>query len=275
MKGAESEAKLQLLEKALKHYTALNVLGDSFDQSNGKLFDPHRLLENVKYLWNPDVDRTTIRPDPEDRKGNLRKPLTGTLQITIVKAQELSHAPTKGKGTTDTVVVIKVEDAPQGRTHSSKNDFFNEYFEIPVDKANEVEIAIYDKVSGYASPVPIGFLWFRLSDIAEELRRKRVENEGAPGWVPAERVNSQGAGGGGGGGGGGISPTASMDTPMNQQQQQQGFAPGVQSGQQAGPNAQSEPIKALFAIEPTGAIELELNFGELRADELMDRKGYL
>jgi hypothetical protein len=38
----------------------------------------------------------------------------------------------------------------------------------------------------YVRPVPIGMLWVRISDIAEEMRRKKIETElNASGWVSA------------------------------------------------------------------------------------------
>lgn len=193
---------------------------------------------------------------PEDVRANIRKPLSGALQITIKSARDLAHAPQpkKSKHPSETVIYVKVEDTPRARTHPSRTDRWNEDFEIHVDKANEVEVTIYDKVPGEGAPVPIGMLWLRLSDVVEELRRRKMGAEAGPGWVTAARVNSHqpsgshGSGGGMSGSGGG----GAIDLPPI----------GGQAG--AGATGQ-EGVDAWFAVEPEGAIMLHLNFGKLRA----------
>ena len=153
-------------------------------------------------------------------------------------------------------MVIKIEDTPRARTHPSRTDRWNESFEIHVDKANEVEVILYDKATG-EMPVPVGLLWLRLSDIVEELRRKKVGQEGAgPGWVTANRVeggnNSQDSTG----------QTFTGETPVGQQMNQ---AYG-NSGQilPAGQMISNDGTSAWFAVEPEGQIQLSLNFGRLR-----------
>lgn len=132
-----------------------------------------------------------------------------------------------------------------------------EDFEIPVDKANEVEIAIYDKQASEPHPVPIGLLWIKISDLAEALRRQKVMIEsGQGGWMTAGAM-------------GGDSPTApvhgnlgggghpGMDAPLNFPGANMGVPP---AGPMA-PGGQSEGIDAWFAVEPVGALALHLNFG--------------
>ncbi|KAG0142141.1 hypothetical protein CROQUDRAFT_673725 [Cronartium quercuum f. sp. fusiforme G11] len=221
-KRVESSQKMLLLGQALKRYKALEVTGIEDEDA-----------------------------ESEERKGHPRRPLSGALQITIISAKDLDHAPLSSKkGTTESVVVVKVEDTPRARTHPVRNDRWNEEFEIHVDKANELEIIIYDRISSNADSVtPIGLLWVRLNDVVEELRRKKIGNESGPGWVTAARVNAGGGGSAGemlmsGSSWSSVGPIADPSQPP----------PGLGGG------TNSEGIEAWFAVEPAGAIGLNLNF---------------
>ncbi|KAL0960806.1 hypothetical protein HGRIS_005822 [Hohenbuehelia grisea] len=238
-KKVESEKKIQLLQAALKRYKNLHILDDVVEEE--------------------DADSNGVTGE---RKDNLRsKPLSGSLYVTVKGARELDHAPiisrksrSASKQGTDTQVSIKVEGTQLARSHPSRTDRWNEDFEIPVDKANEVEIAIFDKQAGEAHAVPIGLLWIRISDLVEALRRQKVEMEtGNGGWVTAGAMP-------------GDSPTMSahpinspgMDSPLNF-----GGAPGMKGpsgmGAAMGPGGQ-EGIDAWFAVEPAGALHLHVNF---------------
>ncbi|TFY57868.1 hypothetical protein EVG20_g8375 [Dentipellis fragilis] len=238
-KRVESEKKIQLLQTALKRYKNLHILDDATDD-----------------------EEETEGPDGE-RKANLRsKPLSGKLQVTIKGARELDHAPivTSGrsrsasKQVADTYVSLKVEGTQRARTHPARTDRWNEDFEITVDKANEVEIAVYDKQVSEPHAVPIGLLWIRISDLVEALRRQKVTMEnGQGGWVTAGAMNkSTGVGAGTIGhqsSGSGDYNSLNSDNTM-------GGVPGgpAQTG------AQSDGIDAWFAVEPAGALALHVNF---------------
>jgi C2 domain len=184
------------------------------------------------------------------------KALSGTLHVSIGNAAELEHAPivsrsrSAAKQGVETFVSIKVEGTPRARSHISKTDRWNEEFEITVDKANEVEIAIYDKQVGEPHPIPIGLLWIRISDLVEALRRQRVMEGGQGGWVTANAMGSDN------------SPSVygssgDMNTPL-------GLVPSSGAGiaPHAGSSAPQEGIKAYFSVEPVGAIALHLNFSQ-------------
>ncbi|BGO95625.1 hypothetical protein NBRC10512_006792 [Rhodotorula toruloides] len=223
-KRVESKQKMVLLSQALKKYKTLDVMGELGEEDDGIA---------------------------EDAKANLRRPLSGALQITIKSARELAHAPQpkRSKHASETVIYVKVEDTPRARTHGSRNDRWNEDFEIHVDKANEAEVTIYDKVPGEGAPVPIGMLWLRLSDIVEELRRKKMGAEAGPGWVTAARV-TQGSGGSG-------SSAQMNDVPVGGLNREESLAGTFGVG---GPGVKGEGIDAWFAVEPEGAIQLHVNF---------------
>ncbi|KZS90541.1 hypothetical protein SISNIDRAFT_444049 [Sistotremastrum niveocremeum HHB9708] len=229
-KRVENDKKIQLLQTALKRYKNLHVL--DVDEEEEDL------------------------PLEGERKDNLRKPLTGKLYVNVKAAKDLDHAPLtkRAKSGQDTTVVLKVEGTPRARSHPSRTDRWNEDFEIAVDKANEVEITLYDKQAN-DHPIPIGLLWLRISDLVEALRRQKVgAMDNGVGWVTAEGAME---------GNGDSSPAYSppsgyggMDAPLQfpgSSSQLPGVAPLGQLGQ-------SEGIDAWFAVEPAGAIALHLNF---------------
>lgn len=219
------------------------------------LFD---LLVNI-HLTNGVNDAVDTASESE-RGVNIRsKPISGTLRVTLRSARELDHVPvtarfrSSSKAVTETYVSIKVEGTQLARSHPSRGtDRWNEEFEMIVEKANEVEIVVYDK-QGNDYPIPIGILWIKISDLVEALRRQKVGIEtGQGGWVTAGAMP-------------GDSPSArmggysgvqgGMDAPLNYPGAQGlgGVSP-VQSG--------SEGIEAWFGVEPAGAIALQLNFSK-------------
>lgn len=183
--------------------------------------------------------------------------MSGKLQVTVNAARELDHAPivTSGKSrssskqVTETYVSLKVEGTQRARSHGSRTDRWNEEFEITVDKANEVEIAVYDKQVSEPHPIPIGLLWIRISDLVEAQRRQKVMMEsGAGGWVTAGAMGGPNAMASGG----------DMNAPLSF-----GADAGGPSGSTMGGYVtQNEGIEAWFAVQPAGALALQLNFSK-------------
>ncbi|KAG6910684.1 hypothetical protein DXG01_008728 [Tephrocybe rancida] len=237
-KKIESEKKMRLLQSALKRYKNLHILDD---------------LEEDEEAEGP--------PGPDgERKENMRsKPLSGTLQVTVKGARELDHVPvvsfgrmrSSSKQAIETSVSLKVEGTQLARSHPSRTDRWNEDFEITVDKANEVEIAVFDKQASEPHAVPIGLLWIRINDLVEALRRQKVGVEsGQGGWVTAGAMHGDGHAGHGHPQSGDFN--ASVGGGF-------GGAPGGGSSVALGP-ATADGIDAWFSIEPAGAIALRLNF---------------
>ncbi|EMR69247.1 putative calcium-independent protein kinase c protein [Eutypa lata UCREL1] len=232
----ESKQKIQLLKQALKRYEELHI-------------------DDLESADSPDDDSINMP--------NLRKPLTGQLAIRVVQVRDVDHASTgRFSRGPETFVAVKVEDNIVARTRVSRNDKWEgEYHNIEVDKANEIELTVYDKPDTHA--LPIAMLWVRISDIVEEMRRKRIEAETSnSGWVSADRM-----------GGHGSAPPPQF--PMSPQQQQFGGPPNSPGfsdqpqqfpPQSAAPQITSQPIDAWFNLEPTGSIHLSLNFMKQNKD---------
>jgi hypothetical protein len=205
----------------------------------------------------------------------MRKPLTGILSIRILAVKDVDHATTGrfARGP-ETFVAVKVEDNVVARTKSSRTDKWEaEYHKLMVDKANEIELTVYDKPGDH--PLPIGLLWIRISDIVEEMRRKRIEAEiNNSGWVSADRMAI----------GGGAPPPQFNMNPA--QQPTFGTPPQSTGGTgtgTAGPDGNNAivappPIEAWFALEPAGAVHLAISFTKQTKDRRpfdlgLNRKG--
>ena len=186
----------------------------------------------------------------------MRKPLTGSLSMYIHAVRDVSHASTArfSRGP-ETFVIVKVEDSIKGRTKPTRTDKWSEELPvIDVEKANEIELTVYDK-SGI-HPTPVGMLWIRISDIAEEMRRKKIESElNNSQWVTADKMES----------GATQSRHDSAYSSINQPQDRnsRGSSSRDQPSNLAGQgSSNSAAIDAWFALEPVGSIHLTLSFSK-------------
>lgn len=190
----------------------------------------------------------------------MRKPLTGSLTMNIHEVADVDHAAT-GRFTRgpETFVLMKVEDSFKVRTKTTRIDKWqDEQHVVDIEKANEIEMTVYDRAGTH--PTPIGMLWVRISDISEEMRRKKIEADlGGSQWVTADKMESGGAGGM-------HSRHDSAYSSLNQ-------APPYNQGQRDskgsignyGATQQSSspgPIDAWFHLEPVGRIHLTMSFSE-------------
>jgi serine/threonine protein kinase len=226
----ESNQKIQLLTRALRRYEDLHV-----DVENG----------------------ADAADDDSLDTPSQRKPLTGHLSIKIHAVADVEHTAsgrfTRGP---DRFVIMKVEHAFIGRTKATKTDrWTDEQHEFDVDKANEIEFTVYDKSSG-DHPNPIGMVWIRLSDMVDEIRRKRIETEfNQAGWITADRMDGlqprpdlqfqppPNCSGGAGGAGGATAAAA-----------------GGSAGSGLTPQTGPIYVDAWFSLEPVGRIQLTLSF---------------
>jgi hypothetical protein len=202
----------------------------------------------------------------------MRKPLTGVLSVRVHAVRDVDHAATsRFSRSPDTFVAIKVEDNVVAKTKATRIDKWeSEYHNLTVEKANEVELTVYDKLSDHSAP--IGLLWIRISDIVEEMRRKKIEAEiNSSGWVSADRMAD-----------GNMPPAPPPQFNMHPQAQSQfggrpessgaGLQPG---GGMPGPGMMPpQPIDAWFALEPSGAIHLTISFTKQNKIEGGGQKGY-
>ncbi|WLF79743.1 Serine/threonine kinase [Lodderomyces elongisporus] len=156
---AESDQKIQLLEKTLRKYQSFNINYDDFNKD-------YEIMDTPKHV---------------------RKPLSGKLTIGVTCVRDVDHMATAAFKKRETIVVVKIDDVEKARTRPSKNDNWSEEMIINVDKSHEIELTVMDKQAG--NYVPIAINWLSLFDLAEEIRKKKVANDpGASGWLPASNL---------------------------------------------------------------------------------------
>ena len=201
------------------------------------------------HLW---VRETlTVSADDSLNTPNMRKPLTGHLEMRIHAVKDVDHAAASrfSRGP-ETFVIMKVEDNIRAKTRATRTDkWTEETFNVDIDKANEIELTVYDKSGD--RPTPIGFLWIRISDVAEEMRRKKIESEFQQnGWVSADKMSSNGSPG---------KPESQFQPPPRAPYMPPGDA--VSAGTTTGP-LQVHPvmIDSWFSLEPAGRIHLSMSF---------------
>jgi len=235
----ESNQKVQLLKQALKRYMDLHV----------------------------GVDDAVEADDDSMNAPNMRKPLSGHMEMRINAIRDVDHAASSrfSRGP-ETFIIMKVEDNVRAKTRATRNDrWMDEIFSIDIDKANEIELTVYDKSGD--RPTPIAFLWIRISDIAEEMRRKRIEAELQQGnWVTADKMTP--------GAGGEFAPPPTTGTPHVPSGDAAGAGPSAGMPQQP----QTAMIDSWFSLEPAGRIHLSMNFqkqtGQRRPFDLgLNRQG--
>ncbi|KAI8357031.1 kinase-like domain-containing protein [Mortierella sp. GBAus27b] len=169
--------KLEVEKKLKAASEKLEQLGmnakDGNEESSEKVVLLKRALQKYQGLYLPSQDddaalSTGVAP---------RRPMTGILHVRIAGIKQQSNAPTRDSRPAESMAVIKVDGVLKGKTRMGRNGTlgirWNEDFEIPVRKASEIEITVYDRPDH--SSIPIGMFWLKISDLFEELRRKKVE----------------------------------------------------------------------------------------------------
>lgn len=114
-----------------------------------------------------------------------------------------------------------------------------------MEKASEIEITVYDK--SHEQLVPIGLLWIKIYDIAEELRKRKIEAGSDPRWVTASNAQFD------------------MQSPISSNNNNDPYSipyVSAQSQQSTGSVVLPDGIEAWFEVEPVGQILLKLGFGK-------------
>ncbi|KAG0336527.1 Serine/threonine kinase [Podila humilis] len=156
--NAESAEKVALLKRALQKYQGLYIPGQE--------------------------DEAPAAPGSGTA---LRRPMTGLLHVRLSGIRHQNNVPTRNSKPVESMAIIKIDGVVKGKTKmariGSQGLRWNEDFEIPVTKASEVEITVCDRPD--TAPVTIGMFWLKISDLVEELRRKKVEADNDAAWAAA------------------------------------------------------------------------------------------
>lgn len=219
----ESDQKLQLMKKSLKQYQSMYIDFDDVSRENAMI--------------------TTVR----------KQALSGILSVQVQSIRNADHiqSPLFSKNP-ECIISIKIDDNEKARTKGSRNDHWVDSFDINVERANELSITVYDKIGEQL--IPVGLCWLPLSDVAEELRRKKVSMQRSSNdWMSASNIQRNG------------SVTASGVNQVSAHGGAQGFPPSAGSNANSSNGSASTntaPIKAScwFNVEPHGEILVTLGF---------------
>ncbi|KAK9492725.1 hypothetical protein V1508DRAFT_133364 [Lipomyces doorenjongii] len=222
----ESYQKMHLLKLALKRYQDMHIDLDDDLQDNSNLNNP-----------------------------NIRTGLSGRLRITIISIEAVDHAATQRNKAPETSVMIKADDQAKVKTRPSRTDKWNETYDLELDKANEVEVTVYDRSGDH--DVPIGIMWMRIADIAEELRRKKLELElSNREWVPADQTQADRDA---------KPPLSTASGSSSSGSTRPSGAPvkpsvGGSSSHLGIESEQNVYVDSWFVLEPTGRIQIRVSF---------------
>lgn len=156
----ESDQRIQLLNKSLKRYQDMHI----------------------------DVEDVTRDMEIMNTPKYASKAFSGKLNISVTCIRDIDHiaSPTFSKRP-ESVVSIKIDDVERAKTRGTRSGKWNEEFHIDIDKGNEIEFSVYDKSGSVL--VAVAVTWALLSDISEEIRKKKVAQEvGSEGWVLASNL---------------------------------------------------------------------------------------
>ncbi|KAJ3079706.1 Serine/threonine kinase, partial [Quaeritorhiza haematococci] len=104
--------------------------------------------------------------EEEEQLGEVRQRRTGRLRIRLIAALSIP-----GKRTSDAqfYAVIRV-DGQRKATSRPTRQRWDDHYDIQVDKAQQVEITIYD--TSYGGGGVLSLVWFKLSELEEDLKTK-------------------------------------------------------------------------------------------------------
>ncbi|KAJ3123102.1 Serine/threonine kinase [Nowakowskiella sp. JEL0407] len=172
----ESTAKVAILQKSEQRYRSLFVENDDaeneLEEGTEEEMSEHPTSDALRYSHS---------------RVPARKQLSGKLKIRLIQA---TNVPGKKIPNTNIFAVIRVDGVQKGKTRPQKQKW-NEDFDISVDRAQEVEIAIYEKGGGV-----LGLMWFKLFELADEVKsqaRNSVAAVSSPS-MSVERARSNSVG---------------------------------------------------------------------------------
>jgi hypothetical protein len=235
---------LGLLNSALRKYKSLYIGegGDEDDYGNtmkSSIYFAYSLLSFIELETPP-----SARLPP-----GFRRPVTGKLQLEILEASELAHAPTRMIRSPSTVVFVKIDNQIVFCSRPSRTDKWAELCETHVNKASEIEVSVYDQSP--EKSLPIGIFWLKITDITEGLRKRKM-----PQWMVAQEAQQRRE-----------AEDSGEKTPTSPLPP---LPTAVQATAEGG-------IEAWFDVEPVGKMALRLNFirgdGNRRPMDKLGRAG--
>lgn len=222
------------------------------DEATANLADITAKIELLRYALKKysDMKLDNFLDSAEPVQENVRRPVTGTLHLFVTQIDGVDHTNLSTSRNVETKLFIKVENQLVASSCTTKGDVFNEEFNIPVEKANEIEILAYDKAG--SSQKPVAVMWMRINDIIEAIRRKRVQSHVTSGWANADTVIREAS----------VATTKPASKPIRGPNGQS-TAPSMLLGSPEKTRPASTPddtVEGWFILEPAGRIYLRMGF---------------
>lgn len=165
-----------------------NVAEGGRVESNQRIILLNRALKKYNNMF-VDVEDSVRESDFLSTPKHARKPLDGKLTVCVTCVRDVDHYSSALSKRPESFISIRIDDVEKARTRPSRNDRWSEEFVFDVEKGHELELVVCDK-SG-TSTIPVAFNWLLLSDITEEIRKRRVAQElGESGWISASKLNT-------------------------------------------------------------------------------------
>ncbi|KAJ3149573.1 Serine/threonine kinase [Geranomyces variabilis] len=146
-KYQESNAKVAILQKAQQRYQGLSLNEEKQAPQSTDVEDAQQ--QTSESLFAPKT---------------LRRPANGKLKVRLTAATAL---PGRKSAKSETYAVIRLDGVQRAKTKPSRGKW-NEEFEIKLDKAQEVEIAVYEK-----GGTVLALTWFKLWELEEGIRARQ------------------------------------------------------------------------------------------------------
>ena len=88
-----------------------------------------------------------------------------------VQLHGVKNIPTRRSASDAYFATVKVDGSVKGQTKATTGTFSNEYYDIQVDRAHEVEICLYEQ----STKALLSVIWFNLHNLEEDLKVKYSE----------------------------------------------------------------------------------------------------
>lgn len=269
---AATEKMIQLYKSDSDRLSSNAAIGGKIE-INRKIPLLTRALKRYKDMY---LDIDDLKQDTDEINNRVlraQKNTVGIITIGISNLKDIDHIVSNSgllsKKKTESIINIKVDDELKVKSRPFRNGRLSEplQWQINIDKNNEIEITVCDKVGN--EWVPVAIIWFIITDIVEELRRKRQYQENySNGWVSASNLSSSRAVSSNSGGLGSTapltlgSPVIDSNKPVNNSFN----APSSTTSTTSNDNVTSTNW---YVLEPNG--QILLSFGFTKTDRASSR----
>ncbi|ORX78464.1 hypothetical protein BCR32DRAFT_247144 [Anaeromyces robustus] len=167
----ECSGKVACLTKSLQRYQGLYI-GDEETLIND--------IEKTEEEDHTEKEENKNNEHTEEKQpslltrisGHSRKtPVTGKFLLRVITATNL---PGRKSHKSDSYCVIKIDNTARGKTRSSRHSKWNEDFNIPIERASDVEITVFEK-----GGTVLAMSWFKFGELIEELQSKGLYHGGS------------------------------------------------------------------------------------------------